>query len=189
MSWRDRVNDLLYDGETVHETVDVGANRVYVTSHRVLAFRDAGDDAANYRHVDHPNVEGVTAGRESDGRRLARAVVWGVLGAACVAGGLLVEVGSFVSTPESLEAGAVGGTGGIVSLFSDVVAALALVDEAVAVVGALCCVVAAYHGYRYVDSRERVVSVGVAGDDDVRLRVTGDPGASAAELRRALQAV
>jgi len=186
MSWRERVNELLYDGETVERTVDVGANRVYVTSHRVLAFFDDDASGANFRQVDRPNVEAVGAGSDSDWLRLARTVVWGGLGLACVVVGVLVEFGSFVSVPENLESGAVGSTGGIVSLFADLVAALALVDEAVAVLGGLLLAVAAYHGSRYAQSREQVVTVGVAGAEDVRLVVAGDPTANAGELRQAL---
>ncbi|NHN43525.1 hypothetical protein G9C85_18050 [Halorubellus sp. JP-L1] len=186
MSWRERVDELLYEGESVERTVDVGANRVYVTSHRVLAFFDEDAAGPNFRQVDRPNVEGVGAGSDSDWLRLARAVVWGGLGLASVVGGVLVEFGSFVSVPENLQSGAVGGTGGIVSLFADLVAALALVDEAIAVLGVLFLAVAAYHGYRYAESRERVVTVGVAGAEDVRLVVTGDPSAHASELRQAL---
>ncbi|WP_227134060.1 hypothetical protein [Halorubellus salinus] len=191
MSWRDRVNDLLYDGETVQETVDVGANRVYVSSHRVLAFPDAtaDDDAANFRHVDHPNVEGVTAGSESDRWALAKAVAWGIAGVSFVVAGVVVEVGDWFSLPESVQSGGVAGTGGIVSLFADVFGALALLDEAVALAGACFLVVATWHGVRHWRSRDRVVTVGVAGDTDVRLRVDAGEVAAAERLRTALRSV
>jgi hypothetical protein len=191
MSWRDRVTDLLYDGETVHETVDVGANRVHVTSHRVLAFSDAaaGDDAANLRQIDLPNVEGVTAGSDSDRWSLAKAIAWGIAGAPFLVGGVRFEFSTLVSTPESLETGtgAVAGTGGALSLFRTLFAVLALLDEAVAAVGALCLIVAAAYAWRWRRSRERVVTVAVAGGDDVRLRVDGNEDAAAIELRRTIQ--
>ena len=46
--WKSRVDDLLYDGETARETVDVGTSRVVVTSHRVLAFTPDAD-GENFR--------------------------------------------------------------------------------------------------------------------------------------------
>lgn len=191
MSWRDRVNELLYDGETVRETVDVGANRVYVTSHRVLAFpaATADDDAANFRHVDHPNVEGVTAGSESDRGALARAVAWSIAGVPFVVAGVVVEVGDWFSLPESVQSGGVAGTGGIVSLFADVFGALALLDEAVALAGAGFLAVAAWYGVRYWRSRDRVVVIDVAGDTDVRLRVDVGETAAAEQLRTAIRSV
>jgi hypothetical protein len=192
MSWRDRVTDLLYDGETVRETVDVGANRVYVTSHRVLAFADAdGDaDAANFRRVDHPNVGGVSAANDSDRRALAKAVMWAIAGVPLVVAGVLVEVGSMLSLPESVQSGgAAAGVGGAVSLFRDLFAALSLVDEAVAVVGGLLLALAAWAALRYARSRERLVVLRVAGDDDVRLRVDAGADAAASELRDAVQSV
>lgn len=191
MSWRDRATDLLYDGETVRETVDVGANRVYVTSHRVLAFPDAPshDDAANFRAVDHPNVEGVTAGAESDGWAFAKAVAWTVAAVPLVVGGVLAEVGDWVSLPESVQSGGVAGTGGLGSTFTDLFAALALLDEVVALVGGLCLAVAAAYAWRWQRSRETVVAVAVAGGDDVRLRVDAsvDADAAASEVRRAIR--
>lgn len=186
MSWRDRVNDLLYDGETV----DVGANRVYVTSHRVLAFPDADGDAANFQPVERPNVEGVGAERDGDRRALAKALAWAVAGVPLAVAGVLVEVGDVVSLPESVRSGdAAAGAGGVVSAFRDVVAALSLVDEGVALVGGLFVALAAWYAVRYVRSRERVVVLGVAGDDDIRLSVDADGAVAASDLRDAVQAV
>jgi len=192
MDWRDRVTDLLYDGETVLETVDVGANRVYVTSHRVLAFTgtdgNGGGDAANFRQVDHPNVAGVRAGSDSDRRSLAKAVAWAVAGAPLVVAGVLVEVGDVLSLPEPVQSGGgAAGAGGVLSLFRDVFAALSLVDEAVAVVGGLFLALAAWAAVRYARSRERVVVLSVAGGDDVRLRVDAGGDAAASDLRDAVE--
>lgn len=191
MTWRDRVNDLLYDGETVRETVDVGANRVYVTSHRVLAFADDGDaDAANFRRVDHPNVDGVSAANDSDRRAFGKAVMWAIAGVPLVVAGVLVEVGGMLSLPDSVQSGGgAAGAGGALSLFRDVFAALSLVDEAVAVLGGCLLALAAWNALRYARSRERVVVVSVAGDDDVRLRVDAGGDTAASELREAVRSV
>lgn len=192
MTWADRVNELLHDGETVRGSVPVGDGEVYVTTQRLLAFRGADADGANFRGVARPNVDGVAASAESDRGALARALAWGVVGVALAAAGVLVEVADLFTTPEALEQGAVAGAGGAVSLFRTVFDALALVDEAVAVFGGLGLAVAAWYGVRYWRSRERVVTVAVAGDHDVRLPVADesaeDVADAVAELRRHLDA-
>lgn len=173
MAWADRVDELLYEGERVRESVDVDDARVVVTTHRVLAFTPTDGSGPNYRAIDLPNVTRVTAGGESDGEALQQAIVWGVFGIVLVGGGIAFEMGSLFSLPETLESGAVGGTGGIVSGFRTLVSLLSLLDEAVAVVGVGALAVGAVSAYRYLDSREHVVTLAVAGDDDVRLPVTG----------------
>jgi len=192
MTWADRANELLYDGETVRETVPVGDGEVYVTTHRLLAFRGEDAGGANFRGVDRPNVDGVAASAESDRGALASAVAWGGLGAALAAGGVVVEVADFFATPEALEQGAVAGAGGVVSLLRSAFDALALVDEGVAVLGGVLLAVAAWYAARYWRSRERVVTVAVAGDGDVVLPVGDDETpedaeAAVAELRRHLE--
>lgn len=171
MTWADRVNQLLHEGETVRGSVPVGDGEVYVTTHRILAFRSGDADGANFRQVDRPNVDGVAASAESDREALASALAWGVLGVALAATGVLVEVGGMFAPPAALEQGGVAGAGGVVSLFRTVFDALALVDEAVAVVGGLGLAVAAWYAARYWRSREHVVTVAVAGDEDVVLAV------------------
>jgi hypothetical protein len=188
MSWSERVNELLYDGEAVREEVPVGEHEVVVTSHRVLAFTSALPSGPNYRAIERPNVEGVTTSLDSDAGALQKAVLWGAFALVLVVGGVLFEVGSLFSIPENLQEGAVGGTGGMISAFTALLEALALVDEAVAVLGVLLLAYAAFYGYRYRESREHVVAIGVAGDADVRLPVP-DEDAQSTAARRIQQAL
>lgn len=178
MSWADRANELLYDGESIRDAVDVGEHRVFVTSHRLLAFTPTVESGANYRAVDLPNVTDVTDGGESDTTALKNAVAWGVLGLVLVVGGIVFEMGNLFTLPQNLESGAAGGTGGIVSGFQTLVSLLSLLDEAFAVVGVGIVAVAGFYAYRYRQSRTAVVTIGVAGDADVRLPVSSDDATS-----------
>lgn len=188
MEWSARVEELLYEGESVASSVAVGEHDVVVTSHRVLAFTPTLPDAPNYRAIERPNVEGVTARDDSDPVALTQAVLWGVFGFVLVVGGFLFEMGDLISLPETYESGAVGTGGGMVSLFETVFTALSLLDEAIAVFGLGVLAVAAYYTYRYRESREHVVAVVVAGADDVRLPVADEAtqGDATASLRAAL---
>ncbi len=87
---RDHVEDLLYDGETVRETVDLAAGQVVVTSHRVLAFTPR-TEGANFRQADLPNVEGVGLGAQTEADLLERALRFGVIGVVLLGFGALTE--------------------------------------------------------------------------------------------------
>lgn len=186
MSWAERANELLYDGETVRETVDVGANRVFVTSHRLLVFFPEDAPGPNFRQVDNPNVEGASASIESDRGAVAKSVLWGVVGLAMVVGGVLVEVRDLLSLPDTFQDGAVRGAGGLLSMLETVFTVIGFADEALAALGVGLLAIAGFYAYRYQDSREHVVTVAVAGDEDVRLAVDADGTEAAGALERAL---
>jgi len=57
MHWVERAEGLLYEGESVRETVPVGAGVVVVTTHRLLAFTP-DREGPDFRQVDRPNVDG-----------------------------------------------------------------------------------------------------------------------------------
>lgn len=179
-AWRDRPEDLLYDGETVVETVDSGEHRVVVTSHRVLAFAPGRDP--RFRGVERPNVTGVQATTSGEGghlRRAGRSAAWG---AGLLVAGVFLSLDGMLASMDSL--GGVG-AGGALSLLRALVAALALLDDALRAVGALLLLAAAVLVARYLRGRERVVVVEVSGDDDVEIR--GDE-TTAAAVRDALRA-
>ncbi|MFW5919801.1 MAG: hypothetical protein ACOCSF_06365, partial [Halanaeroarchaeum sp.] len=91
MDWRERIADLLFEGEAVVETVDVDGNGVVVTSHRVLALTP-DLDGSNYRHVDRPNVTGVRVETVGASRWLRRAFQPFVLGLVLLVGGWIVDL-------------------------------------------------------------------------------------------------
>lgn len=174
--WRDRVDRLLYDGERVVESVAVGEDRVVVTTHRVLALTPNGD-GANFRGIDLPNVEGIRV--STDGRR--RYLRWTirplVLGAILVLAGSQLDLGDPLSGMDTSSAASTG-TDGILSTVSSLTSLLAVLDEVMLAVGAVCLLVVALLLGLYLHSRERRLVIGVAGDDDLKLPVdAGHEGA------------
>lgn len=179
--WRDRPEDLLYDGESVVESVDAdaGRSRVVVTTHRVLAFTP--DHDPRFHEVARPNVTGVAVeavGAAGQLRRAARLGAWGV---GLVVAGVLVPLDSALAGVSDLGGASAGGA---LSFLGALLAALALLDDALRAIGALLLLVAAALLALYVWSRQPTVVVAVSGHDD--LEVLGDE-TTAATLRDALE--
>jgi hypothetical protein len=182
-AWRDRVENLLYDGESVVASVDAGDDRVVVTSHRMLAF--VPDAEPRFRQVDRPNVTGVRVDAVGASGRLRRAARFGAWGGGLLAAGLLVSLDATLAGLQSLGgSGAGSGAGDALPLLGALFAALALLDDALRAVGALLLLAAAALVVRYLRSRERAVTIEVSGGDDID--VPGDHHTAAA-LRDALQ--
>lgn len=178
--WSERVDELLYSGEQERASQPVGAGRVVVTSHRVLAFTPAGD-GSNYRHVDLPNVVG--AGVESTGRRWllevgAKAGVVGLFGLAAGAAFDFEEMIGGVSV-QSSGAGQLG-VGGLVSLTNSVITLFGMLDDLLLVAGSLATLLAVGLLGVYLHTRQREFVIRVAGEDAIRLPVDGDADVEAA---------
>ena len=173
------VDDLLYDGEAVVETVPVDDGRVVVTTHRLLAWTPAGE-GRRLRSVARPNVASVSEAREGGERAFGVALRAGVVGVVC----LVVAPLAAVDVPDVSggEAALGGGLDALASLFG----ALALLDEALTVAGALALAVAAAAAGWFLRRRERVVRVDVAGEDDVSVRAD-DPASAARGIEAALR--
>lgn len=182
--WRDRVDRLLYDGERVRESVAVADDRVVVTTHRVLALTPNAD-GANFRAVDRPNVESVDLSTGGTGRYLRWTIRPLVLGAILVVAGTQLDLGDPLSGMDTSSAEATG-TGGILSTVSSLTSLLAVLDEVMLAVGAVCLLVVALLLGLYLHSRETALVIGVAGDDDVRLPVDGGHESAAARLESAV---
>jgi hypothetical protein len=174
------VDRLLYDGERVRESVAVADDRVVVTTHRVLALTPNAD-GANFRAVDRPNVEGVELSTGGTGRYLRWTIRPLVLGAILVVAGTQLDLGDPLSGMDTSSAEATG-TGGILSTVSSLTSLLAVLDEVMLAVGAVCLLVVALLLGLYLYSRETALVIGVAGDDDVRLPVGGGHESAAARL-------
>ncbi len=172
--WRDRVDQLLYAGERVTESVDVGAGRVVVTTHRVLAFTPEGD-GANFRTADRPNVEGARVGADGNRRYLRWALGPLLLGALLLAAGSQLSVGDPLSGVDT-SGGGTAGTGGIVSTVAGITSLLSLLDELMVAVGAVCLLLAALLVGVYLLGRERLLVVSVE-DPDPAGPLDTDPSA------------
>lgn len=186
--WLDRANRLTYDGETITESVDVGAGGVVVTTHRVLVFRPE-DDGEMYTAVDLPNVTGVEREEAGERRFLALGAQAGLLGTVLLLAGALLPVDSLVGEVSLGEGAGRLGVGGVVGLVESLVGILRSLDAILLVLGALAYVVAAGALGWYLRTRERRLQVTRAGDDPLTLSVGEEslPDGTVVRLRRALR--
>jgi hypothetical protein len=185
--WAEHLTDLLYDGESVVESVDVGDARVVVTSHRVLAFTPDADGAA-FRRVDRPNVVAVTAGARTESSLLARAGRWGVIGVVLLGAGFVLDMDAIVGDV-SLGGGAGSqiGVGGVLQMVRTVLDLLRRLDQLLAAAGVLVLAFAAVALGAYWLTREPTYVIEVAGDaDDIHLPRSGGGGAVPERLEAAL---
>jgi hypothetical protein len=175
-AWTGSVEDLLYDGESVRERIELAdGDRVVVTTHRLLAFTP-GDDGKNYREVDLPNVADVRAGHAGEANLLRLGARFGVYGAVLLAVGVLVDFGSFVPTDAFAGAGAGRlGMGGLLSVLQRFLSLIARADEFARMIGALLVLFAVFVVAVYLLTRDRVLEVAVAGDEEP-IRVPADDG-------------
>lgn len=175
--WSEHLTDLLYDGESVVESIDVADARVVVTSHRVLAFTPDAEGAA-FRQVDRPNVVGVSTGARGEDHLLSRGVRWGVVGVVLLGAGLLIDMDSIVGDV-SLGGGAGSqiGVGSVLGMVRTVLDLLRRLDEFLAIGGALVVFLAAVAVGAYFLTREPTYVIEVAGEEaDVDLlRGDADP--------------
>ncbi|WP_049929028.1 hypothetical protein [Halopiger goleimassiliensis] len=168
MEWTQRVDQLLYDGETERQRVSVGPATVVVTSHRVLVFRPDGNP--RFREVDRPNVGSV--GVESRGR--LRHLVWAtILGLLGVGGALAATLFSVADLVPGLRID--GGTGEVPGgdptgdVFGALETLLTLIDLSIAAFSLVLLLVAVVLLVRYVVSRSRRLVIEVHGDETVEL--------------------
>lgn len=167
---------LLYDGESVVETVDCEAGRIVVSSHRLLALTPEGD-GPNVRTVERPNVESVTATKRGGERAAGICVRAGIVGvvAVAVAPFTAIEVPA-VSSDAAVDLGALSALFGL----------LGRIDEALRLLGVAALLVALLAGMWLLVAREAAVRVSVAGGDDL-LVGSEDAEAAASTLRSALR--
>ncbi len=183
--WLDRVDDLLYDGEHVASSFDVGEGGVVITSHRLLAFTPDGE-GANYRYVDRPNVVGVERTTRGSGTFLTPAVKALVVGAILLIAGQVVSLDDMVGTVEIESTGAMG-LGGFFGLMQSLLTAVAMLDELMTLLGALVLLVAVALLGLYARTRTDLLVVEVAGEDDLELPAGPDDGDVADRLDLAVR--
>ncbi|MFB6140248.1 MAG: hypothetical protein ABEJ26_07415 [Halosimplex sp.] len=167
-TWAGSAEDLLFEGESIRRRVALAdGNRVVVTSHRLLAFTPERD-GENYREVDLPNVTDVYAGHEGERNLLwqgGRTALYGVL---LLAVGVFVDFGAVVPTDAFRQTGATGrlGMGGLLAMLQRFLSLVARLDEFARTIGALLVLFAAFVFGVYLLTRDSVLVVGVAGDDE-----------------------
>ncbi|MFB6087704.1 MAG: hypothetical protein ABEJ85_04215 [Haloarculaceae archaeon] len=175
-AWSGSVADLLYDGEDVEATVDVGDSSVVVTSHRVIALTPdtAGE---NFRAVDRPNVDGVRAGNEGDSDLLAKGLRAGLYAVLLLGIGLAFDFERFVPSGVSAEGAGRIGVGGLFGTMNRFLGLIGRIDDFMVLFGALALFLTAVLLGVYLLTRDRVLVVGVAGGDDISVPVDDATGA------------
>lgn len=174
--WQDRVDQLLYEGEAVEDSVDLDTATLVITSHRVMAFTPEAD-GANFRGVERPNVGGAAHGSRDRKTFLWYAGQAGLAGLALILVGLLIDFDAMVSGVDlGIESTAGLGIGGILQMVQQLLALVAMLDEISQLLGALLLLVAAGLLGLYAWTREPTIVVEVAGEDDIHLPRTDDEG-------------
>lgn len=184
---RDRVEDLLYDGETVRETVDLAAGQVVVTSHRVLAFTPE-TGGANFRQVDLPNVEGVGFGAQTEADLLERALRFGVIGVVLVGVGVVVDFGSLVGDVDLSGGEAAGqiGIGGMLGPLQTLLDLIRSLDQYMQLFGAVSLLFGALLFGVYWYLREPTLVIEVAGEEDIHVSRADRDDDVVSQLERAI---
>ncbi|MFW6017771.1 MAG: hypothetical protein ACOCPX_03035 [Halapricum sp.] len=186
--WSDRVEALLYEGETVEERVEVGSATVVVTSHRVLAFTPA-QEGANFRQADRPNVTGVSAESSGDSTFLRYAVRATAYGVVLIVAGVLLPLDAILSDVAIPESTGQLGIGSVLGLFEQLLALLRNLGEFMQLIGALLLLFAIVPFGVYLWSRERSIVIDLAeADESIRLPTPESDGQAVADrLHRAIQ--
>lgn len=177
MDWKARAEEVLYDGESIWETVHIRSGAVIVTSHRLLIFTP-DQDGPNYRHVDRPNVDGATVSNTGNTGLLKGAIKALVVGGMLLAGGLVIDFDGLASGT-ALDTGTAGGqigAGGMIGIFQSVLGLLGRLDEALLVLGGLGFAFGIILLGIYIRTRNRVLTISVAGDDDITLTAPDEDG-------------
>lgn len=164
--WSDRVDALLYDGESVESEFLAGTATVIVTSHRVLAFTPT-IDGPEYAAVDRPNVVDVERRSISDRSLWRPAAKATAIAVPFLALGAVLDPEAWLPRPDVSGTGAGGGA---VETVDAMLGLFYGVDTAMLVVGTALVVVALALVGVQLASREQFVVLSVAGDEtDVRM--------------------
>ncbi|MFB6222273.1 MAG: hypothetical protein ABEH86_01195 [Haloarcula sp.] len=175
MDWVARAELLLYDGEEVEEEVRLDSGAVVVTSHRVLVFTP-DRDGANYRQVDRPNADGVAVTTSGNWDFLELGVKALVIGVVLVGAGMTVSLDGLVGNVSLDSGGAASavGIGGMIGMLQTMLTLMAQLDDLMRLFGGLALAFAVVVLGVYLLSRDRLLVVQVAGDDDIELAAPND---------------
>ncbi len=184
--WRQRVDELLYEGEEVREHVEFDASTVVVTSHRMLAFRPDAD-GANFRQVDRPNVDGVSTGANSKTTLIERALRFGLTGAVLIVAGYVIDLEGLIGGVDlNSQSTSELGLGGILGTLQGMLNLLTRLDELLQLFGALALLLAVVVFGVYWYTREETVVIEVAGDEDVHIPRPPDAADTVERLEQAI---
>lgn len=185
--WKSRVEELLYESESVEEAVDIDDARVVVTSHRVMTLTPEMD-GENFRQVERPNVTAVETGALSNVSLAERAIRYGIYGGLLVVAGLVIDFERFVGDVSfDAEATEQTGASGIVGIAQGMLDLMAQLDQLMQVAGALALLVAVAMFAVYWLLRTPTLAIRVAGDaEDLHVPRPKEPDLAARTLEQAI---
>ena len=185
--WKSRIEELLYESESVEEVVDIDDARLVVTSHRVMTFTPEMD-GENFEQVERPNVTAVEPSAISKTGLAERSIRYGIYGGLLIVAGLLIDFESLVGGIEfDAEATQDTGAGGIVNIAQATLDFMAQMDELMQVIGALTLLVAVVSFAVYWLLRTPTLAIRVAGDgSDLHVPRPGEPDLAATALEQAI---
>lgn len=163
--WSDRAEELLYDGESIEQEIDVATATVVVTSHRVLAFTPESD-GANFLQADRPNVTGVSLHSEGDSSFLNQGLRAALYGIVLVAAGLFLPLDAILGGVSMPSATGELGIGGILGLFQTMLDLIRSLDDIMRLFGLLLLAFSVVPLGVYLWSREQTLEIGVAGEGE-----------------------
>lgn len=178
--WGTRLDEFLFDGERRLETVDLGPDRVLVTSHRLLVFTPT-TDGENFRAIDRPNVAGVDIRHRTGENALPMAGKLGLVGTVVLLTAFAFDPGWLRGSSGSDSAPANAGT------VDQSAGLLSTLDGALLSVGVVLLAAALLLAGYYALARSPVIVVWIDGDEDVVLPIRREPEAKLDALRDALR--
>ncbi len=163
--WQSRVEDLLYENESVQEVVDIDTARVVVTSHRVLTFTPEMD-GENFKQVERPNVVGVGTSAQANTTLAAKSIRYGIYGGLFILAGHFINFEGFVGDIEfDAEAAGETGAGGMIEIAQQMMDFMAVFDEIMQMIGSLVLLVAVAIFAVYWLLRDETLVIQMAGDE------------------------
>lgn len=182
----ENVSGILHAGEDVQRRIENDSATLVVTSHRLLVVTPEGP-GANLRAIQRPNVDGVSWDRRGTGWLLTGGMKALVLGGVGLLGSFVVDFDTLFGGVDPQGLGAVG-AGGLISLIQGLVTVVSMLDVVLFGAGAALIVIGIGAVAGYWLTRESVLVVSVAGNDDVHLETTQFRPGDADRLRSALSA-
>ncbi|WP_436936073.1 hypothetical protein [Halovenus marina] len=185
--WQARVDELLYDGESVRDSLELDSAQVVVTSHRVIAFTP-DLDGENFQQVDRPNVTGVEASASANDSLLSRVISTGAIGLLLVAVGYAVDFESILGDAAIDGQTSTGtGLGSVIQTTRSMLDIVAQLDEMMRLLGALALLFAVALFGVYWLGRDPTLLITTAGDtDDIRLPRPENVAAARSRLEAAI---
>lgn len=187
--WQSRVEELLYESESVAEVVDIDSSRVVVTSHRVIAFTPEMD-GENFRQVERPNVTAVETSAQGKTALAGKSIRYGVYSVLLILAGIFINFDALIGDIQfDAEATSQTGAGGIVSIAQGMLDFMTQLDQLMQTVGALVLLVSVALFAVYWLLRVPTLAIRVAGDGkDIHVKRPDDVDAAIRKLESAILA-